>query len=466
MSELLPSDRVERLSGFGMNRFSDGYVFRPATVAQVREALEVAKASGRRITLRGAGRSYGDAAIGDESLVLDFTRMNRVLAWDPVSGILEVQPGATIETLWRTVLEDGYWPPVVSGTMFPTVAGALAMNIHGKNNFREGVFGEHVTELEVLFPQGETRILTPNDELFHSVVGSFGSLGITLRAKLQMKRVPSGDLRVLPVSAPDLDAHFRAFERYREDADYMVSWVDAFPKGARLGRGLFHAAWYTQVDSGAHATLKLEHQDLPDSILGFFPKNQVWKILRRFNSRLGMSFINGAKFRASKLLGDGRPHYQSLVEFSFLLDYVPGWQKAYRHGFAQFQGFVPEKTAPDAFRRILESAQAADWVPNLAVMKRHRADPFLLSHGLDGYSLALDFRLVLGREREFEILMHRLAEHVATAGGRFYPAKDSSLSREEYVRGVGQEALDKLRALRGTFDPSGLLTSGLIDRIA
>src|SRR5690606_11600761 len=114
--------------------------------------------------------------------------------------------------LWRYVIEDGYWPPVVSGTMFPTVAGALAMNIHGKNNFCKGTFGEQVISIDVVFPNGGTQTLGKEDELFWAVISGAGLLGVIVRARIQMQRVPSGNLRVLPLSCRNWDDQFEAFE--------------------------------------------------------------------------------------------------------------------------------------------------------------------------------------------------------------------------------------------------------------
>ena len=57
------------------------------------------------------------------------------------------EPGLTIEGLWRRTIQDGYWPAVVPGTMHPTLGGCLSMNVHGKNNYRAGPFGDHVVEL-------------------------------------------------------------------------------------------------------------------------------------------------------------------------------------------------------------------------------------------------------------------------------------------------------------------------------
>src|ERR1700733_13321339 len=109
----LPIDHLEKLDGWGGAVHSAAYVFRPSTLAQLKDALGLAKSTDRKVTLRGAGRSYGDASLGRENLTIELTRMNRVLEWDPIAGIVTCEPGVTIEQLWRYVIEDGYWPPVV-----------------------------------------------------------------------------------------------------------------------------------------------------------------------------------------------------------------------------------------------------------------------------------------------------------------------------------------------------------------
>ena len=134
----MPPERVTRLTGYGFTAAADGYLYRPTSVDEIRAILQTAREAGRQVTLRGAGRSYGDANVGAECVLIDTSRMKQILSWDPKTGIIDCEAGATIETLWRHVLEDGYWPPVVSGTMFPTLGGALGMNIHGKNNFCAG----------------------------------------------------------------------------------------------------------------------------------------------------------------------------------------------------------------------------------------------------------------------------------------------------------------------------------------
>jgi decaprenylphospho-beta-D-ribofuranose 2-oxidase len=465
MSAVLPTARIERLRGYGQAISADAFVYRPTSVAELRSLLCLARDAQRKVVLRGAGRSYGDAAILGEAVAIDLTRMNRILAWDPASGRIDCEAGVTIENLWRHTLDDGFWPPVVSGTMYPTLGGALAMNIHGKNNPKAGTLGEHVLELDVLFADGSLRTLTPTDELFYAVISGFGIFGIITRVALQLKRVESGDLRVLATSPQNWAEQIETFEKYEHDADYMVSWIDAFGKGSRSGRGQFHAAWYLHPGQPDLASLRASGQDLPDSI-GPIPKSVMWRFLKPFNNRTGMHLINWAKDFSARKLGNHKTVQQSLVAFSFLLDYVPRWRDTYLPGgFIQYQSFVPRAKAHDVFKAQVEAQQRARLESFLAVMKRHRPDRFLLSHAVDGYSLALDFKVTRRNRERLWALCHEMNDLVLAAGGRFYFAKDSTLRPDDVRAYLGEATVAKVHELKRQLDPDGLFSSALSQRL-
>lgn len=474
---MLPTDHLERVEGWGMAVSAAGYVFRPSTVDGVRAALATARSQGVPVVLRGAGRSYGDAALRPESVVLDLTRMRRVLAFDPSTGVVDAEPGVTIRQLWRYALGDGWWPPVVTGTMEPTVGGALAMNVHGKNNWRRGPIGDHCLELDLLLPSGELRTLRPASEpglfpaepdLFGAVIGGFGQLGVITRARLQLKRVRSGLVEVLAVSAPDLETMLRLADEAKDTWEYVVGWVDAFARGRRLGRGLLHFARHLEAgeDPAPAQTLRVENQDLPPTIAGVVPKAVLWRFLKPFTNRPGMRLVNRVKYDLGRTLGEDARYHQSLAEFSYLLDYVPDWKQIYAPGgLIQHQSFVPAAAAERVFRRQLEVCLKRRLPPFLAVLKRHRPDRFLMSHAVDGFSLALDLPVVPRRREKLWALVEELAEPVVEAGGRFYPAKDAALPGELYRATFRSGELDRFRALKREVDPEHLLRSALADRL-
>ncbi len=474
---MLPADRLEWVEGWGMAVGAAGYVHRPSTVDGIRAALAEAEAAGVPVVPRGAGRSYGDAALRAESVVLDLSRMRRILAFDPSTGVVDVEPGVTFRQLWRYALGDGWWPPVVTGTMEPTIGGALVMNVHGKNNWRRGTLGDHCLELDLLLPSGELRTLRPaaepalftaEDDLLAAVVGSFGLLGVVTRARLQLKRVHSGLLEVEAVSAPDLATLLRLTDEAKDRWEYVVGWVDAFPGGRHLGRGLLHFARHLEPgeDPAPAQALRLESQDLPDTIAGLLPKSVVWRGLKPFTNRPGMRLVNLAKYLLGSTVGEGERYRQSLAAFSFLLDYVPGWKRAYLPGgLIQHQSFVPLARAEAVFRRQLELCHARGLPPFLAVLKRHRPDRFLLSHAVDGFSLALDFPVSARRRPALWALVRELAEPVVEAGGRFYPAKDAALPGELYRATFRGGELARFLALKERLDPDRRLRSALSDRL-
>lgn len=440
----------------------------PRSVDELAEVLAAARTEGLAVAFRGAGRSYGDAALGGRGLVVDTSGIDRVLAWDPGSGVLAGEPGVTIETLWKSTLEDGFWPAVVPGTMRPTLAGCVAMNVHGKNNFKAGPFGEHVRRLELLTPRGERIRCGPaeNPEVFHAAVGGLGLLGAVTRVEVALKPVESGRLAVEAAVARDLGEAFDRFEAYLGHADYAVGWIDCLATGRGLGRGIVHAARYLEAgeDPLARRTLRVAAQGLPGTILGV-PKGQLWKLLRWFVNDPGMRLVNGARYW-SGWLKHGATHYEGHAAFAFLLDYVPDWRLAYGPGgFIQYQVFVPDATARDCLRDVLELCQVHGLPSYLGVLKRHRPDRFLLSHAPDGWSLALDFKVTDGNRNRLWALTRLLTERVLEAGGRFYMAKDAVLAGGDLERAYGRAAIDAFLAIKRRLDPDGILVTDLGRRV-
>ena len=465
----LPIDRLEPIKGWGGAVEATAYVYRPSTIEQLRSAFATARDSHRSVTIRGAGRSYGDASLGRENIVIELTRMNRILAWDPMTGIITCEPGVTIEQIWKYCIEDGYWPPVVPGTMYPTIGGCLGMNIHGKNNFKAGPIGEHVLSFDFIAASGEEIHLDreSDPDLFYSIIGSFGMFGVFTSITLQMKKVYSGDLDVKVFAADNLQGLFAIFERQIPESDYLVGWIDAFAGGKKLGRSIVHQANYLQsgIDPSPAQTLRVSHQDLPDTIVGLVPKSLVWIFLRPFTNAFGIKFINWAKFISTKM-SPKKQLRQAHAAFAFLLDYVPNWKKSYgKGGLIQYQSFIPKEQAETVFRKQIELSHRSGLPPYLAVFKRHRPDKFLMTHAVDGYSLALDFKVTRNNREKLWKLTEQFNRIVLDSEGRFYVAKDATLTPDAFRQYLGEETMQKFFELKNRFDPDNILESELSKRL-
>ncbi len=452
-----------QLENFGHSLKTPSYLIQPKSSDEIYDTFRLARKMGLTITARGAGRSYNDAALNGGGVVLDISGMNQILKWDPAKGLVTCEPGVTLQQLWQKVLPDGWWPPVVSGTMFTTLGGCLAANIHGKNNFKAGPIGEHVLEFIAMLPTGAEVKCSPrkNADLFYSMISGLGMLGVFTSITLQMKHVYSGLMEVHAWPTSTLKKHLDDIRQHAPHFDYIVGWLDVI----NGGRGLIHAANLLPegADANSSQNMQLTNQTLPSRMFGIMPKSLLHYFMALFMNNLGMRVINTGRF-----ISGLRSHTfrQSHAAFHFLFDYIPRWELSYgRGGLIQYQSFLPKETALRAWTEIMARANKRGLSPYLGVTKRHRPDKFLLTHAVDGFSLAMDFKVTDNNRARLSAMLQEFDRIVLNAGGRFYFAKNSETTAETALKFYGREIVAKFRKLKKRCDPNGLLESDLYRRV-
>ncbi|MEY2818955.1 MAG: hypothetical protein RL275_2418, partial [Chloroflexota bacterium] len=101
----------------------------------------------------------------------------------------------------------------------------------------------------------------------------------------------------------------------------------------------------------------------------------------------------------------------------------------------------------------------------LGVTKRHRPDKFLLTHAVDGFSLAMDFKVTNSTRAKMAAMLQEFDKIILAHGGRFYFAKNSETTAETALAFYGEETVKKFKKLKKRCDPDGLLESDLYRRI-
>ena len=458
--------------GFGMSVGGRAKVMRPTSAEQLVDVFDATQRGGSSIALRGAGCSYGDASTNNNGRVLDMTAMNRILSFDAQTGIAICEPGVTVRDLWRRSVSSGYWPRVVSGTMDVSMGGAAAMNIHGKNNYALGSFGEGIRSFELVTAGGQlvqcSRETEP--ELFHAAIGGFGMLGCMTKIEIQTKRVNSGRLRVYGIVARDLEHNLEIIDDMCGEADYLVSWLDLHAKGKSLGRGLMHRADQMTPGEDPEGLRYFDPslQDVPPNLLGVIPKAWLWPGMWCAVHMRQVALVNWLKFQTGFREEKQSPYLQTHGAFHFLLDYVPRWQWMTKPGgLIQFQPFVPKEEAARVLRLLIEMCHKSGHIPYLGVLKKHKPDPFLMTHAVDGFSLAMDIPVSKNRRRRESLwsLCRKMVEVVLDAGGRFYYAEDAVLLESSFTRMHGADAAQKFRSLKEKWDPQRILQTDLSRRM-
>jgi decaprenylphospho-beta-D-ribofuranose 2-oxidase len=343
------------LAGWGRVRRARSLAARPERLSDLSPLLD--EDLPRGLSVYAGGRAYGDSALNTSGHSCLTTRLDRILSFDEESGVVAVEPGVTFGRLMEVFLPRGWLVPVTPGTSFVTIGGAVAHDVHGKNHEREGTFGQHVVELDVMTADGRSHTIAPDrhPEWFQATCGGCGLTGLITRIVFRMERVPSAYVNVVERRIGNLDAFLAAFEDAKY-ASYSVGWIDALAGGAELGRGILETA-----EPARDAPPQMEKKKRSRAVPFDFPNATINPLsVRLFNH---FYYNHAPKW--------GRERIRHYGAFLYPLDAIHHWNRIYgRRGFHQFQCVVPYKDGQAALRRLLELISARQTATFLTVLKR------------------------------------------------------------------------------------------------
>jgi FAD/FMN-containing dehydrogenase len=365
----------------------------------------------------GNGRSYGDVCQNDGGHLLATRGLNRFIAFDPATGILDCEAGVLLSEIIDLVLPLGWFPAVTPGTRFVTVGGAIANDVHGKNHHRAGSFGNHVLEFDLLRSDGGLLQCSPdtNREWFIATIGGLGLTGLITRVRMQLRRVPGPWIRGESLRFRSLSEFFTLSAASDHDYEYTVAWIDCAATGRALGRGIFmrgnHAYAARRLPAERHLRVPLTP---PLSLI----------------NGLSLRVFNRLYFhRPAARLDDAIWHYRP---FFYPLDSILEWNRIYGpRGFFQYQCVVPTQAAEEALSEMLRHIAASGMGSFLAVLKMfgNVPSPGMLSFPRPGVTLALDFA---NRGPRTLALLDSLDAVTRRVGGAVYPAKDARMSAASF----------------------------------
>ena len=396
------------ISGWGGYPTQKAQLIAPLSLSAYKTHIQQEEA----VIARGMGRSYGDSA--NAATVLQTTYCDHFIAFDTATGLLTVEAGVTLRDILKVTVKHGWFLPVTPGTSFVTVGGAIASDVHGKNHHVAGTFGQHVVSMTVLLGTGEVVTTSPTQlpDLFHATCGGMGLTGVILMAAIQLIPIKSAYINQRTIKAESIEAACEAFEA-NSIATYSVAWIDCFTTGKHLGRSVLMVGEHSDsggLDLAIKAPITVPFHT-PAALL-----NGV--TMRAFNT----AYWAKAAHNKSQTI--------PLLPYFYPLDAIGGWNKLYgKAGFVQYQFVLPKADGVANMRKVLTQIAQSGAGSFLAVLKQFGpANQNLLSFPIEGYTLALDFKM----SPSVIDLLHGLDDMVADMGGRVYLTKDAVMREASF----------------------------------
>ena len=366
----------------------------------------------------GAGRSYGDVCLLENGTLLKTRGMDRLLHFDPQTGVLRCEAGVTLAEILDFGVPRGFFLPVSPGTKYVTIGGAIANDIHGKNHHVAGTFGCHVLRFELVRSDGARFVCSPteNADWFSATVGGMGLTGLISWAEIRLRPIVSRKIQYKGTKFVGID-EFVALSKASTHVEYTVAWIDCVATGNNFARGIF---------------MEGDHSEQPEPLQR---SKEPWLLLPLDVPEFALNKFSIGLFNTlyyNKQLGKEKTSLVDYEPFFYPLDSLLHWNRMYgKSGFLQFQCVLPwEADQQMGIINILKAITVSGLGSFLAVIKVFGdvPSPGMLSFPAPGITLALDFPV---REVSFDLL-DRLARITQEHGGRMYPAKDARMTAEQF----------------------------------
>ncbi|MDI1351450.1 MAG: FAD-binding oxidoreductase, partial [bacterium] len=352
------------LTNFSRALSSESFCVRPDDQEQLIEYLAINKPN--KILARGSGLSYSDSCLNQNGLIIDMNNLNHLLDFDVDTGIAQCEAGTPFKDLF--LFHPQFIPPVLPGTLNLTVGGAIAHDVHGKNNPTYGSMGHHISWFTLLINNEIIRCSREeNAALFYATIGGLGLTGIIIRVAIRLIRASRG-VEVENKPFTSLAKLLDCMKNEGVHCDYQVAWLDLLHNTPKAILSLAkHCDAVTINKPSVHNIPKL-----PFSLLK--PWNLKW-----FNQ-----FFFHSKKPREKL---------PLVQFNNPLDKLNHWNRLYGpKGLIQFQAVFDRENAYHILKNLLDIIKNCNATPTLAVLKLFtQSGEGLLSFCQPGFTVAIDF---------------------------------------------------------------------------
>ena len=412
---------------------ADAVVF-VESAEEIQSVVKLANKYQMPVICRGAGTNTVGACVPvSGGIVINFSKMNKILDINPENMTMRVEAGATIESIQNAARDFGlYYPPDPSNLKVSTIGGSIAQNSAGARCFKYGATKNYVLDLLVVTATGELLHTGSNTvknsagyNLGSLFIGSEGTLGIVVEATLKLIPKP-------------------------EDTQVIMAYFDT-------------------IDDAVVCVNQIIEYKLFPSTIDFMDKNALTTVEQFYPTGLQcdkeaalLIEIDGEKTQLSatreKICSILRINKASSIQYSKNIEESENIWTARRSSMSACAKLKPNVTTDDI---IVPRNNLVRLVKGIQeICKRHNLTACLVGHVGDG-SIHPQIPIDFSDEKEYrayKIAKSEMYQLAINLGGTISGEHGIGLEKKFYLnRVVDKSAIDYMRQIKKVFDPNNIL---------
>lgn len=415
------------------NSVADAVVF-VESVEDVQKVVKLANKTNTPIICRGAGTNTVGACVPvNGGIVLNFSKMNKILELNPDNMTVRVQPGVVVGDLQSEVEKFGlFYPPDPSNLKVSTIGGSIAQNSAGARCFKYGATKDYIIDMLVVMADGEivhTGANTVKNAAGYNLgslfVGSEGTLGIVVEATLKLIPKPQVT-QVLMAYFDEVDIAVNCVNEIISRKLYP-STIDFMDKNALKTVEMFCP---TGLLCDKEAALLIEIDGMKESIVS--QRDAICSILHQYNA---------ANIRYSNNENEAEDIW-----------------RARRSSMAACTMLKPNVTTDDV---IVPRNNLAKLVKGIQdICEKYNLTACLVGHVGDGSihpQIPIDYN-DKDEYRRFRLAKSEIYKLTVSLGGTISGEHGIGIEKKEFLPNVvSPNALNYMRQIKKIFDPKNIL---------
>lgn len=411
----------------------DAVVF-PTSIDEVQQIIKIANKRNIPVICRGAGTNTVGACVPVHGgIVLNFSKMDKILEINPINMTAKVQPGVIIGDLQNEVEKLGlFYPPDPSNLKVSTIGGSIAQNSAGARCFKYGATKDYVIDMLVVTADGNI-IRTGSNTVKNAAgynlgslfIGSEGTLGVVVEATVKLIPKPQCS-QVIMAYFDKVEEAVNSVNQIIENKFYPAT-IDFMDKNALRTVEMFYP---TGLLYNKEAALIIEIDGAIESITP--QRNAVCSILRANNA--------------------------ANIQYSTNEKEAENIWRARRSSMAACTKIKPNVTTDDV---IVPRNNLSKLVYGIQeICKRYGLTPCLVGHVGDGSihpQIPIDYN-DKDEYRKYKLAKSEIYQLTINLGGTISGEHGIGLEKKSYLpRVIDNGSLNYMRQIKKLFDPKNIL---------